>query len=302
MKILASGSSGFIGGALIPFLTTGGHRVTRLVRRTSAPGEGQVFWSPEDGTLDPAGLEGFDAVVNLAGESVTGRWTADKKRRIYDSRVKGTRLLSESLARLARPPKVLISASASGYYGDCGEQVLREDHPPGSSFLAQVCRDWEAATEPAARSGVRVVNLRMGLVLSPAGGALARLLPSFRLGLGGTIGSGRQYFSWVALDDVVGIILHVLVTDTLESPVNVAAPNPVTNREFTKILGLVLKRPTVLPIPAFAVRLILGEMADDLLLASARLDPARLLATDYRFRYTDLEATLRYLLGRSSAE
>jgi hypothetical protein len=302
MKILVSGSSGFIGGALMPFLTTGGHRVTRLVRRNPAPDEAEISWNPEAGTVDSAGLEGFDAVVNLAGESVVGRWTAQKKRRIYDSRVKSTRLLSESLAQLAKPPKVLISASASGYYGDCGEEVLSEEHPPGSTFLAQVCRDWEAATEPAARSGLRVVKLRTGLVLSPAGGALARMLLPFRLGLGGRIGSGRQYFSWVSLEDVRGAILHALMTDTLEGPLNVAAPNPVTNREFTRTLGLVLRRPTLFPIPAFAARLVLGELANDLLLASARLEPARLLATDYRFRYTDLEAAFRYLLGRTSAE
>jgi uncharacterized protein (TIGR01777 family) len=302
MKILVSGSSGFIGGALMQFLTRGGHRVTRLVRRNPAPGEPEISWNPAAGTVDSAGLKGFDAVVNLAGESLAGRWTAKKKRRIYDSRVKSTRLLSESLAQLGSPPKVLLSASASGYYGDCGDEVLSEEHAPGSTFLAQVCRDWEAATEPAARSGIRVVKLRIGLVLSRAGGALARLLLPFRLGLGGRIGSGRQYFSWVSLEDVVGTILHALMTETLVGPLNVAAPNPVTNREFARTLGLVLRRPTLFPIPAFAARLVLGELAKDLLLASARLAPTRLLATDYRFRYTDLEVAFRYLLGRTSAD
>jgi len=301
MKILVSGSSGLIGRALVSFLAAGGHHVTRLVRSSLSPGEAQVFWNPAVGTVNAAGLEGFDAVVHLAGENIAERWTAKKKARIYESRAKGTRLLSESLGQVSKPPKILACASASGYYGDCGDEVVTEDRPAGSGFLARVCQEWEAATEPALRRGIRVINLRTGIVLTPAGGALASMLFPFRMGLGGRLGSGRQFWSWVAIDDVLGGILHTLTTETLHGPVNVAAPNPVTNREFTEILGRVLERPTVFPIPSFAVRLALGRMADELLLASARLAPARLLASGYQFRYSNLEDALRHLLGRRGA-
>jgi hypothetical protein len=204
--------------------------------------------------------------------------------------------LSESLAQLSKPPKILACASASGYYGDCGDEVVTEDHSPGPGFLARVCQEWEAATQPALRRGIRVVNLRMGIVLTAAGGALASMLFPFRMGLGGMLGSGRQFWSWVAIDDVVGAILHTLTIETLHGPVNVAAPNPVTNREFTKILGRVLKRPTLFPTPAFTLRLALGRMVDELLLASARLAPTQLLASGYQFQYTDLEGALRHFL------
>jgi uncharacterized protein (TIGR01777 family) len=302
MHVLVSGSTGLVGSALVPFLTTGGHQVTRLVRSAPRSGAKEVPWDPARGRVPTPGLEGVDAVVHLAGENIaSGRWTAEKKARIRDSRVQGTRLLCEALAELAEPPKVLVSASAIGYYGDCGDRVLREDSPPGDDFLAEVCRGWEDATQPARQRGIRVVNLRFGIVLSPAGGALSKMLTPFKLGLGGVIGSGEQYMSWIALDDVVGAIHHALVTETLQGPVNAVAPQPVTNREFTRTLGRVLGRPTLFPMPAFAARTIFGEMADALLLASTRVDATRLRETDYAFRFADLESALRHLLGKTRA-
>ncbi len=246
----------------------------------------------------PSALEGVDAVVHLAGENIAERWTAAKKARIRDSRVKGTQLLCETLTRLSSPPKVLVSASAIGYYGDRGEETLTDDSPPGRGFLPEVCRAWEAATEPARQQGLRVVQLRLGVVLSVAGGALAKMLPPFRLGLGGVLGSGRQYMSWIALDDVVGTLQHAVVTDALQGPTNAVAPRAVTNQEFTKTLGKVLGRPTAMPLPAFAARLMFGEMADELLLASARVQPTKLLASGYQFRYPELAEALRHLLAR----
>jgi len=298
MNVLLTGASGLIGSALAPFLTAAGDRVIRLVRSQPSPRESQVFWDPETGTLDlaTAGQEGLDAVVNLAGENIAGRWSERKKARILDSRVRSTRLLSESLAHLTTPPKVLVSASAAGFYGDRGDELLKEESASGAMFLSEVCRQWEAATEPAARAGLRVVVLRIGVVLSAAGGALARMLPPFKMGVGGRIGSGRQYMSWIAIDDLLGAIVHVLTTEALRGPVNAVAPCPVTNLEFTKTLGRVLKRPTVFPLPAFAARLAFGEMAQELLLASTRMEPARLLATGYKFRNPDLETALRRLL------
>jgi hypothetical protein len=266
-----------------------------------APGEKAVRWDPERGEVDAAGLEGLDAVVHLAGENVgSGRWTAARKAAIRDSRVKGTRLLCEALAGLVRPPETLVSASAVGYYGDRGEEVLTEESPPGAGFLPEVSREWEAASGAASRKGIRVVTLRIGMVISPKGGALARMLPLFRAGLGGVIGGGRQYVSWVALDDLPNIILHTLQRGDLRGPVNAVAPRPVTNREFTEALGKALSRPTPLPVPAFALRLAVGgEMADALLLSSARVVPKRLIDTGYTFLSPELEPTLRRLLGRS---
>ena len=299
MKILVTGSTGLVGSALIPALATGGHGVTRLVRSQPKPGAAEVRWDPVARTVDSAGLEGVDAVVHLAGESIAaGRWTTEKKGRIRDSRVKGTRLLCESLARLAQPPQAIVCASAIGYYGDRGEERLREESPAGLGFLAEVCREWETAAEPARQRGIRVVHLRIGVVLSPAGGALAQMLFPFRMGLGGRLGSGKQYLSWIAIDDLVSVILHVLTTTTLQGPVNAVAPNPVTNLEFTRTLGRVLARPTIFPMPAVAARLAFGEMADELLLASARVEPTRLVATGYQFRHPELEGALRHLLGR----
>jgi len=298
MKVLMTGSSGLIGSALGARLASEGHGVTRLVRAKSAAGAAALEWDPAAGRLDAAALEGFDAVVHLAGESIaSGRWTAARKARIRDSRIQGTRLLAERLARLARKPAVLVCASAIGYYGHRGEEVLRESSPAGSGFLADLCREWEAASGAAASAGIRVVNLRTGLVLSRQGGALPRMLVPFRLGVGGRIGDGRQYMSWITLDELAGAYLYALHTETLAGAVNAVTPNPVSNADFTRTLGRVLRRPTVFPLPAFAARLALGEMADELLLASARVHPARLLATGYVFRFAELEGALRHVLA-----
>jgi hypothetical protein len=297
VNILVSGASGLIGQALIPVLTTGGHGMVCLVRFKPQGRESLVYWDPMGGDIDAPKLEGFDAVVHLAGEPITGRWNGAKKRAIRDSRVKGTRLLCETLARLSRRPRVLVAASASGFYGDRGGELLREESEAGSSFLSQVCQEWEAATKPAAESGIRVVNLRFGFVLSPAGGGLAKMLPAFKMGVGGKVGSGKQYLSWIGIDDLAQIILFAATTEALHGPVNAAAPNPVTNFEFTKTLGRVLGRPTIFPMPAFAVRLAFGEMGKELLLASARIEPARLLSAGYQFRFPELEGALRHLLG-----
>lgn len=302
MNILVTGSSGLVGSALIPALTAEGHRVSRLVRTKSNLGIRDTFWDPTAGELYSPPLEGLDGVVHLAGESIAdGRWSKTRKARIRQSRVQGTRLLSESLARLSSPPKVLLSASAIGYYGDRGHEILTEQAPPGSNFLAQVCQEWEAATHAAAERCIRVVTLRTGIVLSPIGGALARMLLPFRMGVGGIVGSGRQYMSWISIDDLVRIIIYALKIETVKGPVNAVAPKPVTNAEFTRILGRVLSRPTVLPMPGFAARLAFGEMADELLLASARVVPAKLEASGFVFRHPDLESALSSLLGEAKA-
>ena len=299
MNVLVTGSSGLVGSALVSQLKGDGHTVTRLVRSRRGAGEAQVIWDPEAGTIDAPSLEGLDAVVHLAGESIAaGRWTATRKARILESRVKGTRLLAEALAGLRERPKVLVSASAVGYYGDRGEEALREESASGSGFLAEVCRQWEAAAAPAAQAGIRVVHPRFGVILSRAGGALPRLLLLFRFGLGGRLGSGQQFMSWIALDDAVGAICHALTCDDLQGPANTASPTPVRNHEFTKTLGRVLRRPTVFPLPAFAARLALGQMADEMLLASQRVEPAKLLGSGYEFAFPDLDGALRHLLDR----
>lgn len=296
MKIIISGSSGLVGSALIPALTEQGHEVKRLLRVKIAPGE--EHWDPERGEIRSGSLEGFDVIIHLAGESIaSGRWTAARKERIYQSRVAGTRLLSEALGKLAHPPKVLLSASAIGFYGDRGAEALTEESAMGSLFLSHLCRDWEAATEPASVAGIRVVNLRFGVILSAKGGALTKMLLPFRLGLGGKIGAGAQYMSWIAIDDVVGAILHALTTESVTGAVNVVTPDPVTNEVFTKCLGQVLGRPTLFPMPTFAARLAFGEMADELLLAGARVEPMKLQKTGYTFRYPHLGGALRALLG-----
>jgi uncharacterized protein (TIGR01777 family) len=299
MKILVSGSSGLVGTALVARLKKDGHEVVPLVRSKPAPGVPGVHWHPLTGIVEHEALEGFDAVVHLAGENIaSGRWSAERKARIRDSRVQGTRLLCGAFERLQRPPRMLACASAVGYYGSRGDELLTEASSAGTGFLAEVCREWEQATAPAADRGVRVVSMRIGVILSPLGGALQRMLLPFKLGGGGIIGSGKQYWSWITLDDVVGAIDHVLKTEALRGPVNFVAPNPATNHEFTKTLGRVLHRPTVLPMPAFAARLALGEMADELLLSSTRVDPVRLKETDYKFSHPNLEEALRHLLGK----
>jgi uncharacterized protein (TIGR01777 family) len=296
MRILVSGASGLIGSALVRRLAAP-IEVIRLVRREPTSDAAEIRWDPAAGTIDAHRLEAFDAVVHLAGENIgAGRWTSARKARIRNSRVDGTRMLAQTLAGLARPPKVLVSASAVGFYGNRGDGELDESSSPGEGFLAGVCRDWEAATVPAAEAGIRVVLARFGVVLAREGGALARLLPPFRFGLGGRLGSGRQFMSWVSLEDVVGAIRFLLENESLRGPVNVTSPQPVTNRQFTETLGRVLHRPTVLPAPAFLLRVALGEMADEMLLSSARVLPRRLLDAGYRFSQTDLEATLMRML------
>lgn len=297
MKILVTGSTGLIGSALIKALQSDGHQITRLIRTPTSSQEPTVTWDPEAGTIDSTGLEGLDAVVHLAGESIAqGRWSTARKKRIANSRVQGTTLLAKALAKLKQPPKTLISASAIGYYGDRGDMILREDSAPGTGFLAETSVSWERAAEPAAQAGIRVAHPRTGVVLSTAGGALKEILTPFRLGVGGVMGSGKQYWSWVAFDDVIGALQHALQNDEVKGPFNVVAPQPVTNREFVKTLGRVLSRPTIFPAPQFALRMLLGEMADPLLFASARIEPSKLTATGYRFRYPNLEEALRALL------
>ena len=300
MNIAVSGSHGFIGSALVGSLPAAGHRVTPLVRGRSSV-EGGIAWNAEAAYVDTAKLEAIDAVVHLAGEPIPGRWTPRKKARILESRVKGTRLIAEAISHLAKPPQVFVCASAIGYYGDRGEEILREESPSGGGFLAQVCREWEAATEPAAKKGIRVVNLRTGIVLGAGGGALAKMLTPFRMGVGGRIGSGRQYMSWIALDDLVGVVHHVLNTASLRGPVNAVAPDPVTNAEFTKTLGRVLSRPTIFPLPAFVVKLAFGQMGEEALLGSQRVEPARLQASGYKFRSPELEGTLRRAAGKGGS-
>ncbi|HUQ72149.1 MAG TPA: TIGR01777 family oxidoreductase [Planctomycetaceae bacterium] len=298
MKVLITGATGLVGKSLIPLLTTSGHETYRLVR-TAPSGPNDIPWNPDQGEIRAAPLEGLDAVVHLAGENIAGaRWSAAVKRRLRDSRIQTTKLLCETLAGLTNKPKTLVCASAIGYYGDRGSAELTEASPAGEGFLADLCRDWEASCEPARQAGIRVVNLRIGVVLSPQGGALSKMLLPFQLGGGGVLGSGSQYWSWIAIDDLVGAIHHCLLRDDVVGPVNATAPEPATNREFTKTLGAVLHRPTILPMPAFAARLALGEMADALLLSSARVLPRRLMETGYEFRCPTLESALKHVLGR----
>ena len=297
MKILVSGSTGFIGAALVSSLQKERHQVVSLAR-TGHGGTGPaIYWDPAQGHLSQEQLEGFDAVVHLAGESIAeGRWTAAKKKRILDSRVQGTKLLSETLARLKNPPRVLVVASAIGYYGDRGGEILTESSSRGSDFLAEVCEAWERAAQPAKEKGIRVVHPRIGIVLGKGGGALAKMLLPFKLGLGGRLGSGNQYMSWIALEDLVGVIQFALNHSALNGPVNAVSPAAATNNEFTKTLGRVLNRPTIFPAPAFALKLLLGEMAQALLLSSANVKPQKLLETKYPFKFAGLEPALRNLL------
>ena len=294
MRILITGATGLVGSALTEAARAQGHEVLQLSRRT-APGV--ITWNPERQELSRETLEGLDAVVHLAGDNVgEGRWTTEKKRRIRDSRVQGTTLLSQRLAQCDRKPRVLVSASAIGFYGDRGDAPLDEESPAGKIFLSEVCQAWEDSTQPAWQAGIRVAQTRIGVVLTPRGGALAKMLTPFRLGGGGIVGSGKQYWSWIALPDVVQGLLHVVRTDTLHGAVNLVSPHPVTNAEFTRALGQALHRPTWVPMPAFAAKLLLGQMADELLLAGARVLPKKLLASQYRFALPDLPTALQELL------
>jgi uncharacterized protein len=297
MRIAITGASGLIGSALVRALRDRGDEPLRLVRRP-AKGPDELRWDPAARALDPAALEGVDAIVNLSGESIaSGRWTEARKALLRESRVGPTRLLAETIAKLARRPLVMVSGSAVGYYGDRGSAWLPESEPPGADFFGRLCAEWEAAATPAAEAGIRVVHPRTAIVLSHTGGALEPMVRPFRFGVGGVIGSGRHYFSWIALDDMVGVLLHLLDRPELAGPINAASPEPVTNAELTRTLGRVLGRPTPLPVPAFGLRLALGEMADAVL-ASARLRPQRLVDSGYSFRFPALEGALRHVLGR----
>jgi hypothetical protein len=296
MKILVSGSTGFVGAALVDRLKEEGHQPVRLVRSIGGYGEPEVMWNPSADAIDGSVFEGVDAVVHLAGENIAARWNPEKKRKIRESRVNGTRLIARGILHATPPPGVLVSASAIGYYGDRGDEWLDEAGAPGDTFLADVCEAWEAESRPAADKGTRVVNLRFGAILSGDGGALKKMLPLFKMGVGGMVGSGEQYMSWVALEDATRAILFALTHEELEGPVNVVSPNPVTNRTFTKTLGDALGRPTMFPVPAFAAHALFGEMADDVLLASARVRPAKLQAAGFKFEHPDLGECLRHAL------
>lgn len=298
MRVAVTGSSGLIGSALVPHLEKRGHDVVRVVRR-EARGDGEISWDPTGGKIDATDFEGVDAVVNLAGKSIgDSRGTDRVKKEVRDSRVLGTRLLANTLSALSRKPAVLVSASAIGYYGDRGDELLSEASSSGRGFLAGLCREWEAATVPAAAAGVRVVNLRSGLVLSGRGGLMGRLLPFFRFGIGGRLASGHQWWSWIALDDEVGLIEHALTDGDVRGAMNATAPHPVTNREFTKTLGRVLRRPAVLPVPRAALWAVMGRDFGDDILASQRVDCAQAKASGYQFHHPGLEAALRDVLDR----
>lgn len=292
MRILVTGASGLVGSALCPSLEAAGHTVIRLSR------SGPVSWDPAARRIDPAALEGVEAVVHLAGESVAGRWSAAKKERIRSSRVEGTTFLAEALASLPAPPKVLASASAIGFYGSRGDEQLTEASGPGTGFLADVAQEWEASTRAASEAGIRVVHVRTGIVLSRQGGALAAMLPAFRAGAAGPIGGGRQWWSWVGLPDLVAIYERALADEKLRGPLNAVAPEPATNAAFTKALGRVLRRPAFLPLPGAAVKLLMGEMGEEMLLASTRVLPRALADAGFAFRHGALDAALRAELGR----
>jgi len=301
IQVLVSGASGLIGRALVRHLSSHGYGVRMLVRH--APGPDEVSWDPSGGRLDAGHLTGVQAVVHLAGENVGARWTGERKARILSSRLQGTQLLSQALASLRPVPTVMVSASAVGIYGDRGDELLSEESPPGDrrgDFLVGLVQDWEAAAEPAREAGIRVVHPRFGLALSPAGGALARMLPIFRLGLGGRLGSGAQWMSWIAIDDLVAAVHHLIKTETLHGAVNVTSPEPKRNADFTRTLGNVLGRPAAFPVPSAALHLAFGEMADSTLLASTRVLPNRLLSSGYRFSFPDLAAALRHVLRKQA--
>ena len=295
-KVLVSGTSGPIGAALLPALREHDWQVTRLVRG-KAGGSDEITWDPLQ-PLRPQAVSGFDAVIHLAGESIVGRWTEAKKRRIRDSRVQGTRHLAEALAETEPRPQVLITASAIGFYGDRGEESLREDSLPGKGFLPEVCREWEGAAQPAEDAGIRTAQVRFGLVLTPSGGALGKMLTPFRMGVGGNIGNGRQWWTWIDVRDLVAAIQFVINDVNLGGAINFVGPNPVRNAEFTRTLASVLSRPAIFPVPAFAARLAFGQMADELLLSSQKVEPAKLLAEGYPFRHAELKAALTDLLRR----
>jgi len=295
-KILVSGVSGPIGAALLASLASNGCTVVRLVRG-SATGDSQIAWDPAQ-PLDPQDVSGFDAVIHLAGETIFGRWSEAKKQKIRDSRVAGTSNLASALSLAEEKPQVFMCGSAIGYYGNRGDELLSEENAPGTGFLAQVCQEWEEATMPAVQADIRTAHLRTGIVLSPKGGALGAMLVPFKLGLGGRTGDGQQWMSWIDVRDMVGAIHHILKNDLLQGPVNMVAPKPVRNTEFASTLASVLSRPAIFPMPAFAVKTVFGEMGEELLLSSQKVEPGKLISSGYPFRYRELRASLKALLGR----
>jgi uncharacterized protein (TIGR01777 family) len=292
-RILISGAAGLIGSALVPALKSSGHDVVRLVRGSARTGN-ELQWEPMR-EISTALVSGFDAVIHLSGENVAGRWTAEKKRRIRESRVVSTRNLAWAIAKAEVPPPTFVCASAIGYYGNRGDEILTEDSSPGAGFLPDVCREWEAATHVGV-AGIRVVNLRFGIVLSRNGGALKEMLRPFRLGLGGRVGSGRQWWSWIQIDDAVSAVMQILRAESLRDAVNIIAPNPVTNAEFTRVLASVMKRPAIFAVPGFLAKLAFGEFAEEGILASARAIPKKLEESGFQFRYAELGQALQGLL------
>ncbi len=296
MNILITGPTGLLGNAIIQQIQKSGDTFTGLTRSNALLFKSQGYWDPDKGEIDLNSLEGHEAVINLAGETITGRWTPEKKRRIQSSRLLSSELLADSLLKLRSKPNVVVAASAVGFYGDRGDEVLTEESGPGEGFFPDLCVKWEAALEPLVKAGIRVVNLRIGVVLSKDGGALNEMLLPFKLGLGGRIGDGKQYWSWIALEDVVGAVFHCIENEKVLGPVNIVAPGSVTNSEFTNDLGEALGRPTVLPLPSFAARALFGEMADEALLSSVRVEPKKLLETGYKFKYARLDGALEEIL------
>lgn len=296
-RIAVSGASGMIGSAVVAALKSGGAKIARLARPGARPDSSNelIPWNPAQ-PMDPESVSGFNAVIHLAGESVFGRWSAEKKARIRDSRIPATANLAQALAQAKVKPRVFLCASAIGYYGNRSDEILNEDSAVGTGFAADLARDWEEATKPAADAGIRTVRMRIGIVLARHAGALAQMLPPFRAGIGGRVGSGKQWMSWIDLDDLVGAVQHILKTESLAGAVNLVGPDPVTNIQFTKTLASVLHRPALFPIPAFVMRLAFGEMADELLLASDRIEPKRLLDSGYNFQFPTLRSSLEHIL------
>lgn len=298
LRILISGSHGLIASTLIPFLTTGGHRVCRLLRTHPGPVSDCFYFNPVDNIIDTESMEAFDVVIHLAGENIgNGPWTKKKKKRIMESRTQSTALLAKALAKMKKPPKLFACASAIGYYGDRKNEYLDESSPPGNDFISTVCKAWEESAAPAIDAGIRTVFLRIGVTLTPVGGALQKLLPLFKAGLGGKIGSGEQYLSWISIDDVACSVLHLMANQDIEGPVNLVAPDPLTNNDFSKKISQVLKRPASFTVPSTAVKIFFGEMGKETVLSSTRVIPEKLLASGYRFRHPDLESALSHLLG-----
>jgi hypothetical protein len=298
MDILVSGASGLIGSSLVPFLTTGGHRVFRLVRKPPSSSD-EIFWNPDSGFIDIERFEGFDAVIHLAGENIgDGWWTEEKKKKIINSRINGTATIVHAVLKLKKPPKVFLSASAIGYYGNRGNKILAEHDSAGADFVSDVCEKWEAAAAVLANTEIRLVLLRIGVVLSPSGGALAKLLKPFQLGIGGKISSGNQYMSWISMDDAIYSMHHALYNEDVKGPFNIVSPNPVTNADFSRTLGKVLSMPAFFSVPGGAIELFFGEMGRETVLSSTRVIPERLADSGYHFSHPDLESALKHLLGK----